>query len=100
MWGHVYKQCVQSGYLCPFILSEGLFVLFLVIVFVIWGGKKRVFRNYMCVCVHTQRSVWVCLFSPQLVVGIIGVGLKGGDLHSKMDCVCASLKYVGTHKIL
>lgn len=32
-------------------------------------------------------SVRVCLFSPQLGVGIIGVRLKGGDQNSRMDCL-------------
>lgn len=31
--------------------------------------------------------VRVCLFSPQLGVGIIGVRLKGGDQNSRMDCL-------------
>lgn len=43
----------------------------------------------MCLCVHTAErdNMWVCFFSPQLVVGIIGVGLMGGDPYSKVDCV-------------
>lgn len=54
----------------------------------------------MCVCVHTEEhdNMWVCFFSPQLVVGVIGVELMGGDPHSKMDCVFICVKYVGTHK--
>lgn len=54
----------------------------------------------MCVCVHTatRDRAWVCLFFPQSVVRIIGVGLKGGDLHNKMDSVCVALKWLGTHK--
>lgn len=33
-------------------------------------------------------SVRVCLFFPQLGVGIIGVRLMGGDQNSRMDCLC------------
>lgn len=52
----------------------------------------KTFRNSVSVCVHTAESdtVWVCFLSPLLVVGITGVGLKGGDLHDKEDCVCVS----------
>lgn len=31
--------------------------------------------------------MWVCLFSPRLGVGIIGVRLKGGEQNSRMDCL-------------
>lgn len=53
---------------------------------VFYGPQKGVLGiTCVFVCTTEYDSVWVCLFSPQLVVGIMGVGLKGGDLLAALS---------------